>query len=78
VKRLVIKTGLQKPTHDQILTPQSMFSYCTSNISGIQFLFVDNEKITLTEGKLKDRMAAARGISGTRQFIALCLFCFLA
>ena len=45
-----------------------MFSYCTSNISGIQFLLVDNEKITLTEGKLKDRMAAAGGIPGTRQF----------
>jgi len=45
-----------------------MFSYCTSNISDNQFLLVDNEKITLTEGKLKDRMAAARGILGTRQF----------
>ena len=68
VKRLVTKASLQRPTHDQILTPQSMFSYYTSNISGIKFLYVDNEKITLTEGKLKDRMAAARGIPGTRQF----------
>jgi len=68
VKRLVTKASLQRPTHDQILTPQSMFSYCTSNISDIQFLFVDNEKITLTEGKLKHRMAAARGIPSTRQF----------
>ena len=34
-KRLTLKASLQRPVHNQIITPRDMFSFCSENISGI-------------------------------------------
>ena len=43
-KRLTLKASLQRPVSNQIITPRDMFSFCSENISGIQFYFVSTPK----------------------------------
>ena len=37
VKRLSTKASLNRRAHNQILTPLDMFSYCESDVTGINF-----------------------------------------
>ena len=66
IKRLVYKTSLQRPSNDQILTPQSMYTFCESNIKGIQFIYVHSNEVIETEKKLILRYAKAKKIPGIR------------
>jgi hypothetical protein len=66
IKRLVYKASLQRPSNDQILTPQSMYTFCKSNIKGIHFIYVHSNEVNEIENKLVLRYAKANKIPGIR------------
>ena len=68
VKRLVAKESLRRPYNNQILDTSSMLKYCSEEIPGITFLFVDIEEIKQAESQLEERFLQATTIKGTRQF----------
>lgn len=68
VKRLTKKASLQRPTSNQILNIDSMFTFCEGNILGIKFFKILDEDVKVHEKNLADRFESAKTISGTRQF----------
>lgn len=68
IKRLVTKASLQRPIHDQILTPLQMFDWAKSNILGMNFAFVTNDEYMATRNKMDDRYLKTVVLSGTRSF----------
>ncbi len=55
VKRLVTRASLQRPLHDQILTPLKMFDWAKSNILGMNFVFVTNKEYNDIQPKMESR-----------------------
>lgn len=68
VKRLVAKASLQRPLHNQILTPLQMFDWATANISGMNFVFVNNKEYYDAQPKMDRRYQKTVVLDGTRSF----------
>lgn len=68
VKRLVAKASLQRPLHDQILTPLHMFNWVKGNILGMNFVFVTNEDYHNAQPKMDRRFQKTVVLDGTRSF----------
>lgn len=67
-KREVTKKSLQSTTNNQILNAKDMFHFCSENLSGIQYFYVDSEEITKNETELQVRFKECLKIPGTRSF----------
>ena len=67
VKRPATKASLKRPAHYQILTPLDMFSYCESDVIGINFFYKSSTTIKENVILLQDRCNAAQTVKGTRQ-----------
>ena len=67
-KRLTLKASLQCPVSNQIINPRDMFSFCSENISGIQFYFVSKEAVLEAEASLEERFRTSRTIKGTQRY----------
>lgn len=70
VKRLVARASLQMVSGQTISTPESMFDWCQSNISGIHFLYISSVDILrhVEEMKLEQRYVLSRKVPGTRSY----------
>jgi hypothetical protein len=68
VKRTVARASLQRLYKDQILTPESFFSYCKENITGINCLYTFKEEVLKINEKLKDRFAKSVTLKDTHGF----------
>lgn len=68
VKRLVTRASLQRPLHDQILTPLKMFDWAQSNILGMNFVFVTNQEYNDIQPKMESRYSKTVVLNGTRSF----------
>lgn len=66
-KRLAAKASLQRPYSDQILTPFQFFEFCSHNIPGIKYIFVQKEEVKETEIKLQERFQICNRVPSTRQ-----------
>ena len=53
------KASLERPAHNQILTPLDMFSYCESDVTGINFFYMSSTTIKENVILLQDRYNAA-------------------
>jgi hypothetical protein len=67
-KREVTKTSLQSTCKNQILTAKDMFEFCSQNLKGIQYYYVDSEEILQHESQLEVRFKTCLKIPGTRSF----------
>lgn len=68
VKRLAAKASLQRPYHEQIMTPLQLFVWSEQNIPKIKFEYCTNEDYSEEESFLKYRLKEAETIKGTQQF----------
>lgn len=66
VKRIVTKASLQRTTGSHILAPTEMYSFCTSAITGIEFIYVSTQYIELSEKMLQERFDSVGRIPNTR------------
>ena len=55
VPRYVAKHSLQRPTHDQILSYQSMLDLCIREIPHITFFGINQEEMVNIHADLEDR-----------------------
>ena len=44
-KWLTAKTSLQRPINNQILNAEEMYSYCTDEIKGIDFIYISRKNL---------------------------------
>ena len=65
IKREATKASLQRPYHDQILTPQKLFKFIRSNLHGINAKFVTGDDWNIEEELLCSRILQAKTIAGT-------------
>ncbi|XP_047133454.1 uncharacterized protein LOC124811601 [Hydra vulgaris] len=68
VKRLVANASLQRISTNQILNSRDMFTYCTNNIKGINFIFISSESLIETRLLQSERFKNVKTIPGTRDF----------
>jgi len=68
VKRLVAKASLQHSQNDHILDHKSMFEFCKSNITDIEFFFVEKEELIGVRKMLEERFQHTIPVPGTRSF----------
>jgi len=66
VKRLATRASLQQISTSHILTPEQLFSWAQSNISGIHVFFVPVSDVELNRAKLSARFELSKTIPGTR------------
>ena len=62
VKRYVVKSSLQRPLHDQILSYQSMLDLCVREIPSITFFGVGQEEMVNVRAGLKDHFAKSKTV----------------
>lgn len=67
-KRAVTKKSLQSTSNNQILNAQDMYTFCSENLKGIKYLYVDTDEITKNEMELQVRFKECLKIPGTRSF----------
>lgn len=67
VKRTVAKASLQRPFHDQIITPLKMFEFCEGNFEGVKFFYTTRNEIEKSENFLAPRFQNAVPIVGTQK-----------
>lgn len=67
-KREVTKKSLQSTTDNQILNAKDMFDFCSKNLKGIQYFYVDSEEVAQNELELQVRFKECLKIPGTRSF----------
>jgi len=71
---LSIALGLQRTLSEQIMTPQQLFQWCQSSVSGITFFFVPSAVVSEHLVAQTERFAQYKTVPGTRehhQFIPL-------
>jgi len=68
VKRLVAKASLQHSQNDHILDHKSKFEFCKSNITDIEFYFVEKEELIDVRKMLEERFQHIIPVPGTRSF----------
>ena len=69
VKRATAHASLQRPTEEQILTPEDMFQFCEENLSKkIKFFYVTTADLKEAEKKLDQRFKESRAIPGTLKY----------
>ena len=66
VKRTAAKASLQRPIHDQILTPIQLYRFVSSEIKGIHFDFATSADHEKEERFLTERYKYCRTVPGTR------------
>ena len=66
VKRYVVKSSLQRPLHDQILSYQSMLDLCVREIPSITFFGVGQEEMVNVRAGLKDHFAKSKTVPWRR------------
>ncbi|SMN01563.1 hypothetical protein SPONN_2634 [uncultured Candidatus Thioglobus sp.] len=72
VKRLAARTSLQRPYVEQIMTPQQLFEWASSNLHAITFEYCSKDDYKREEIHLDERFQRAQTISGTRK-----IHCFI-
>ena len=65
VKRKLAKANLMRLTHDQLLTVQSVYQFCTHFIDGINFFFISKEELVSIWTTLSRRFIAGNTVPGT-------------
>ncbi|XP_065675929.1 uncharacterized protein LOC136092137 [Hydra vulgaris] len=68
VKRLVANASLQRISTNQMLNSPDMFTYCTNNIKGINFIFISSESLVETRLLQSEQYKNVKTIPGTRDF----------
>ena len=71
IKREATKASLQRPYHDQILSPLKLFQFVDSHLKGINAKFVTTADWYSEEEILRERFQSAKTIAGTQK-----LHCF--
>jgi len=66
VKRLAARASLQAVNTNHILTPQQLFEWAQTNISGIKFFFVPKSDVQDMTSQQEKRFSDAKKMSGTR------------
>ena len=66
VKREAAKRSLQATVTGHILTPMDLFTWASSSIEGIEFLYCTKEEVQLHSEELMDRFCKAHTVSATR------------
>ena len=59
VKRLAAKASLQRPIHNQILSAVKMLEFCSSEINGIDFIFIESTEMDIKRKDMKQRLSNA-------------------
>jgi len=72
VKRMAARASLQRPLHDQILTPRQLFDFAVAEIKTVNFYYATVDEYEKETELLKTRLESARTIPGTHR-----LHCFL-
>ena len=68
VKRLVARASLQRLLDSQIMSMETLFEYCQSNIQGINFIKIKKQHLAPVKEMLFKRFESGRTIPGTRSF----------
>ena len=68
VKRLTRTASLQRPSNNQILSLDAIFTFCIENIPGITFFKLLEDDIITHTKELSTRFEKALTIQGTQQF----------
>ena len=67
LKRLATKASLQRPTDNQILSAEQLFTFATNEIHGMNFGYVDKKEYEELE-LLEARFSQSKTIPGTQKF----------
>ena len=68
IKRLAARASLQRPyNHDQIMTPQQLFNWASTNVPAVHFGYCSIEDYERERHNLEQRFRHSRTISGTRK-----------
>ncbi|KAL5503158.1 hypothetical protein EMCRGX_G010065 [Ephydatia muelleri] len=62
VKRSAARASLQRPYHDQIMTPRQLFEYAKANITAVHFHYSTKEEYDTETLQLEARLSHARTI----------------
>ena len=68
VKRLAARTSLQRPYHNQIMTPLQLYDWCYTSLTAIHFAYCSCNEYSETSTALETRFNKSRTIPGTRQY----------
>ena len=68
LKRLATKASLQRPTDNQILSAEQLFTFATNEIHGMNFGYVDNKEYEKELELLEARFSQSKTIPGTHKF----------
>lgn len=64
-KREVTKRSLQSTSHNHILNAKAMYDFCSQNLKGIQYYYVESEELLKHESELEERFKDCLKIPGT-------------
>ena len=67
VKRSVARASLQATTQNQILTPKDLFTWVSTHIHGIHFIWVSKESVLSVSEELNERFSVSKTVPGTRE-----------
>ena len=68
VKRQAARASLQRPYHEQIMTPLQLYDWASSTLNAINFTYCTTAQYSEVKDQLETRFSHSRTIPGTRQY----------
>ena len=68
VKRQAARASLQRPYHEQIMTPLQLYDWASSTLNAINFTYCTTAQYSEVKDQLETRFNHSRTIPGTRQY----------